>query len=543
MTAEIQTNLAAPSRSRRFRELLLRPELTFFMEAHNGMSARIVEEAGFEGVWASGLSISTALGVRDRGEASWTQILDVLEFMADATTLPILVDADTGFGDFNVFRRVVRKFCQRGIAAVCIEDQTFPKTNSLLDANQKLADIDEFCGKIRAGKDSQTDANFSIIARCESLIAGQGMDDALRRAEAYHRAGADGILIHSRKPTPDEILFFAKEWANRAPLVIVPTAYWRTPTQAYHDALVSLVIWANHNMRASLSAMRDVCARIRRDESLLNVEPAVAPLRDVFALTGNDELEEAERRYMAPGRSQPSAIILAASRGEQLGELTADRPKCMLDVRGEPILKRLVRTLHGQGVSKMTVVAGYKPEAITLPTIAKVVNPDFAITGEAASLAVAADRLGESCLIAFGDIVIRDHIPDALAGVAGDVVIVVDAAAKGTGADLVECAEPCSAEHLAYGHGVAVRRLGKDLEPGHVHGKWIGLAQLSPSGAAAVKDVLERMAGDGSLARASLADLLNRLIADGVAVQAAYVQGGWLDVNDAFGLADARNFL
>src|ERR1043166_6681312 len=139
------------------RRELFSPELSFLMEAHNGLSAKVVEEAGFAGIWASGLSISAALGVRDNNEASWTQVLDVLEFMADATVLPILVDGDTGYGNFNNVRRLVRKLCQRQIAGVCIEDKLFPKTNSFIGERQPLADIEEFCGRIKAGKDSQSD--------------------------------------------------------------------------------------------------------------------------------------------------------------------------------------------------------------------------------------------------------------------------------------------------------------------------------------------------------------------------------------------------
>jgi phosphoenolpyruvate phosphomutase len=120
------------------------------MEAHNGISAKIVQEAGFKGIWASGLSISAQLGVRDSNEASWTQVLEVLEFMGDNTDVPILVDADTGYGNFNNARRLVTKLEQRGIAGACIEDKVFPKTNSLLDnRKQQLADIEEFSLKIK----------------------------------------------------------------------------------------------------------------------------------------------------------------------------------------------------------------------------------------------------------------------------------------------------------------------------------------------------------------------------------------------------------
>src|ERR1700732_1037224 len=180
----------AQARSAKLRQMLHSAELEFLMEAHNGLSARIVRETGFKGIWASGLTISAQFGVRDNNEASWTQVVDTLEFMADASDLPILLDGDTGYGNFNNMRRLVRKLEQRGIAGVCIEDKQFPKTNSFLNGErQPLADIEEFVGKIAAGKDTQQDPSFSIVARVEALIAGWGMDEALRRAGAYRVPG------------------------------------------------------------------------------------------------------------------------------------------------------------------------------------------------------------------------------------------------------------------------------------------------------------------------------------------------------------------
>ena len=136
------------TKARRLREMLSSQSLEFLMEAHNGISSKIVEEAGFSGIWASGLSISAGYGVRDSNEASWTQVLEMLEFMSDATSIPILVDGDTGYGNFNNLRRAVQKLCQRQIAGICIEDKLFPKTNSFIGENQPLAEIEEFCGKI-----------------------------------------------------------------------------------------------------------------------------------------------------------------------------------------------------------------------------------------------------------------------------------------------------------------------------------------------------------------------------------------------------------
>ncbi len=538
------------SKAARLRAELQSPELTFLMEAHNGLSAKIVEEAGFTGIWASGLTISAALGVRDSNEASWTQVLEVLEFMADATSIPILVDGDTGYGNFNNVRRLVRKLGQRGVAGVCIEDKLFPKTNSFLGEGQPLADIDEFCGKIKAGKDSQLDDAFSIVARVEALISGWGLDEALRRAEAYHAAGADAILIHSKRQTADEILAFAAEWGNRCPVVIVPTMYYATPTAQFRQAGISVVIWANPTLRAAITAMREVSRRIRDEESLVGVEGTIASVRDVFALAGNWELEEAERRYLASPPPAPRAVIIAASRGAALGPLTADRPKCMIDVRGQPLLRRLVSTLKECGVRDVAVVRGYKKEAITLPSISTVDNDAYETTGEAASLACALDRLEGPCVVSYGDILFRRYILDMLLGAEGDIVVAVDALGRSRPdadpdrvSDLVGCSRPFTGNYLEDEGPVALRRIGNDLRPEEAHGEWVGLAKLSARGAALLRAELEATRADGSLAHASLLDVFSRLLLAGHEIGVVYIVGNWLDIDDAFDLARARNFM
>ena len=269
------------------------------MEAHDGLSAKIVQEAGFKGIWASGLSMSAAMGVRDNNEASWTQVLEVLEFMSDATQIPILVDADTGYGNFNNVRRLVTKLEQRNIAAMCIEDKLFPKTNSFINGEeQELANIEEFCGKIKAAKDTQSDPDFCVVARVEALIAGLGQAEALRRAEAYYKAGADAILIHSKIASADQILDFMKAWQNMGPIVIVPTMYYKTPTKVLEDAGVSLIIWANHMLRSSIKAMQNTASQIFKDKSLIAVEPEIVSVKEVFRLQNADELKEAEKKYL-----------------------------------------------------------------------------------------------------------------------------------------------------------------------------------------------------------------------------------------------------
>eukprot|EP01097_Dermamoeba_algensis_P005487 TRINITY_DN3493_c0_g1_i1.p1 TRINITY_DN3493_c0_g1~~TRINITY_DN3493_c0_g1_i1.p1 ORF type:complete len:309 (-),score=84.16 TRINITY_DN3493_c0_g1_i1:108-1034(-) len=292
------TAAAGPRKTTQLKKMLQGSELEFIMEAHNGLSAKIVQETGFKGIWASGLSISAALGVRDNNEASWTQVLEVLDFMSEATKIPILLDGDTGYGNFNNARRLVRKLEQRGVAGVCLEDKLFPKTNSFLGEAQPLADVNEFANKIRACKDYQLDPDFVVVARVEALIAGHPLKEALLRAEKYRAAGADAILIHSKKGDCKEIDLFMKEWAGRGPVVIVPTKYYKTPTQHFKDIGVKLVIWANHNLRSSITAMQETSKKIYEEQTLVSVEKKIATVDEVFRLQNQKEYDDAEKVYL-----------------------------------------------------------------------------------------------------------------------------------------------------------------------------------------------------------------------------------------------------
>ncbi|MCG5486884.1 MAG: phosphoenolpyruvate mutase [Sinorhizobium meliloti] len=278
------------------RDLVSSRDLTYLMEAHDGLSAAIAAQAGFKGLWASGLSISASLGYRDANEASWTHVVDVVERMADTSRLPILVDGDSGFGNFNNARLLAAKLLQRGASGLCLEDKKFPKMNSFVGDLHPLADMDEFCGRLKAVKDTTGD-NILLVARVEALIAGYGLDEAILRADAYADAGADAILIHSRRAEADEILTFARKW-KRLPIVIVPTKYYRTPVSAYREVRISTVIWANHAMRAAVAGIRAVCDRIIAEESIAGVETEVATLEEVFALLRYGELASAEKRYL-----------------------------------------------------------------------------------------------------------------------------------------------------------------------------------------------------------------------------------------------------
>lgn len=545
------SKIIKPKKTTQLRNMLMSKELEFLMEAHNGISAKIAEEAGFKGIWGSGLSISAQLGVRDNNEASWTQVLEVVEFMSDATTIPILLDGDTGYGNFNNMRRLVSKLEQRGIAGVCIEDKIFPKTNSFLRTDaQPLADVDEFCGKIKAGQDTKLDDDFNIIARVEALIAGWGLGEALKRAEAYRLAGANGILMHSKISKPDEILAFMKEWGERSatcPVVIVPTKYYSTPTQVFRDANVSVCIWANHQMRMAVTAMQAVTKQIFEEQSLINVEDKIVPVSELFRLQNDKELEAAEKLYLSVADAdKPRAIFLAASRGAELKELTEDKPKVLIDINGKPLIEQSIDSFYGHDIKDITIVTGYKAEAFKFQNIKYVKNENYENTSELSSLMLAQKQIVDNCVISYGDILYRKYILSRLLEEKGDITIVVDAAIEGRSADYTGDFVLCSRAHTnnfneasAELKGITFGRAGDKKE---AQGEWIGLIKSNKAGSAAIVKALTELSSKADFNKMKLPDLMNHLLTSNVKINVMYIDGHWMDIDTYADVSKGQKF-
>jgi len=531
----------------RLRDLLASDATEFLMEAHSGVSARIVEEAGFHGIWASGLAISAQSGVPDSNELSWTQVLDVVELMVDATRLPILLDGDTGYGDFNNVRRLVRKLERIGGAGVCIEDKCFPKTNSFIRGElQPLADIDEFCGKIKAAKDTQVYPDFCLVARVEALIAGWGLDEALRRAEAYHAAGADAILIHSKRTDPSEILAFAKEWAQRAPLVIVPTTYASTPVAVFEHARIRLVVWANALIRAAVAEMQHVARVLHETRSLIEVDSEIAPLGEIFRLQGAPELQRAEARYVPTVRNRVRAVILGATRGCGLEPVTEDRPKMMLPVAGRPLLEHLVTAFKREGVHELHVVVGYKAEAVKVSGISLHQNPAHAQSGELSSLMCVLDVLESDAVVLYGDLLFRHYIlRELLADEDSELAVVVDSSplpVRGNSNDLAYCSS--ADDRALHQTDVTLDRVTRDSRwQGRApHGCWIGMLRVRGLGIQWLLAALETLQERDDFDTLGIPDLLNSLAEAGARIRVHYVYGHWLDVNQLDDLDRASSF-
>jgi phosphoenolpyruvate phosphomutase len=268
--------------------------------AHNPLSARLAERAGFAGIWASGFELSAAYGVPDASLISMTQHLDVARAINDAVAIPIVADVDTGYGNAINVIYTVEKYEAAGIAAIVMEDKKFPKDTSLLaGGRQELLSVEEFEGKIAAAVATRRDTDFMIIARVEALIAGQGQAEAKRRGERYADAGADAILIHSKSQTPDEIVEFINAWERPVPIVIVPTAY---PQLTEKDIIalkkVKMVIYGNHGIRAAVTGMEQAFKQIRSDGGIHNVDKNIVPVTHIFDLQGVAQMKDNEKKFL-----------------------------------------------------------------------------------------------------------------------------------------------------------------------------------------------------------------------------------------------------
>ncbi|AJC23383.1 isocitrate lyase/phosphoenolpyruvate mutase family protein [Pandoraea pulmonicola] len=288
------------SKAGQLRRRMAESGLVHVMAAHSPLSAILAEEAGFDGLWASGFELSALLGLPDMSLVSMTQHLDMVRLIAGKSSLPIVADIDTGYGNAINVVHAIQEYERAGASAVVIEDKVFPKVTSLAaSGRQELLRVEEFEGKVAAAVHAKTDPDFLVIARTEALIAGLGQEEALARARAYVEAGADMILIHSKKTTPAEIERFVHAWDSAVPLVIVPNAYPELDG-ARIRALekVRMVIYGNYGVRAATTAMQDVFRRIVADGGVQNVHRDIVPVEEIFRLQGMEQIQSLEARYL-----------------------------------------------------------------------------------------------------------------------------------------------------------------------------------------------------------------------------------------------------
>jgi phosphoenolpyruvate phosphomutase len=525
--------------ARRLRERLEKPGPLLLAGAHDALSARLVERAGFDGVWASGFEISASFGVPDANILTMTDTLHAAQRMAEAVSIPVIADCDNGFGNAINVIATAKAYERAGIAGICIEDNVFPKRCSFYaGVKRELAEVDEHAGKVRACVDVRRSKDFAVIARTEALIAGWGMEEALRRARAYADAGADMVLIHSKSDRPDEVMEFARRWDRPAPLVCVPTIYKEVTASQLAEAGFRVVIFANHGLRASIRAMRETFARLVAEQRCAAVDDRIVSLDEVYDLVGVSRMKKEEKSYLPAGGRNVGAVILAAGASPELGELTADRPKAMLDLKGKSVLERQVEALNTAGIKDISVVVGWKKEAVTLPNLRLYVAEDGG--GELASLLEAAPELVRRTVVLYGDILFDPALLERLLQAEGDVVLVVDRAEPParSNRDLVATENHVDAKGRFLPGSDAVRKVARDLAGGN--GEWIGMMMLSEEGARRWKETYDCLARAGkerplhqaaSLRTATLTDMLQALVDEGVSVRSIDTYKGWTEID------------
>ena len=299
---QLREKLAMPEyRRKRLRQLLDICPIVKIMEAHSGLTGLITEKTvverdgkldQFDGMWVSSLCDSTDRGKPDIELVDMTSRLRTINDILEVTTKPVILDGDTG-GLCEHFVYNVRTLERMGVSAVIIEDKTGLKKNSLFgtEVAQTQDLIENFAAKIEAGKRAQLTDDFMIIARIESLILERGMEDALNRASAYRSAGADGIMIHSRKKDPAEIFEFCDRFRDKdsdTPLVVVPTSFNSVTEEELSAHGVNIVIYANQLMRAAFPAMQETAVEILKNHRALEADSHLMPFRDIITLI--DEL-------------------------------------------------------------------------------------------------------------------------------------------------------------------------------------------------------------------------------------------------------------
>ena len=284
------------SNNKKLKEILGEKSIVKIGGAFDALSAKLVEVTGYDAIWAGSFAISATHALPDASILTMTDFLKSAENMVDACNIPVIADCDTGFGGPANVSHAVKKYEKAGIAGISIEDKTFPKQNSLLEnSKQDLLSEKDFVAKIIAAQEAKKDKNFMIIARTEALIAGKGMDEAVRRARAYENAGADAILIHSKKNTPDEIFEFSNQWEGKIPLVVVPTSYPSVKLNELISHKIKMIIYANQSLRVAHNSMSKLLKEVIEKESIDEINIDMSSMNEIFKLQEMYKINDQEK--------------------------------------------------------------------------------------------------------------------------------------------------------------------------------------------------------------------------------------------------------
>lgn len=529
-------------KTKRLRQLFEHPGIIRVVGAHDGLSAKLIEHNGFDAVWASGFEVSASYAVPDANILTMSQYLERACEMNDATTLPVIADCDTGYGNVSNVIHMVKKYEAAGIAAVCIEDKLFPKVNSFIPGRQELASVAEFVGKIMAAKNAQEDPDFMVIARVEALIAGLGMNEALTRSEEYAEAGADAILIHSKSKTPDEMLEFCRNWKKKTPIIVIPTTYPSLRLKDLESTGTKMVIYANQGIRASIKAMNQVFSEIQKTADLLGIQNMIVPMDQVFDLQGITDFKNSERKYLKTGHENVKVIIPAAgdpSYEESIKEIVKDSPIGMLDINGKSILERNRLIFNELHIQDITVITGYNAFKFNVDQISYITNPNFRNTSQADSIMLAEEKFNGQTIIAFSDIIFEKELIDKLLRSDDDIVLAIDSSIPESGIshDYVIAQDPPirSIRKMSPTKLNRILKIGKNLNSKDAAYEFVGLCYFSKKGSEIFKRCYFENKKNGSMhmkGKNDFLEIIQSIIDQGIAVSGLEVNGGWMEIRN-----------
>ncbi len=553
---QLKNRITSEERRKKLKEILDARGFARILEAHNGISAIVVNDARveiggkireFDGIWESSFTDTASKGYPDADIIGFESRCGIVDQILNASNKPIIFDGDTG-GEASNFEYMVQKLEDLGVSAVIIEDKIFPKRNSLDgEALQSQEDPDIFTTKIKRGKDVLLTEDFMIIARIESLISGRGMEDALNRAKKYLQADVDGIMIHSRDKRPDEVLEFARRYEKlcknlgfRKYLVCVPTSYDTITEKELKSNGFNIVIYANHLLRSSYKVMNEVAKTILRNGRGLEANPFCSSVDEIFEKVGFFEIKEKDKLYR---KGKFRVIIPAAGEDKEFKGI----PKAMLEINGKPLLQRQVEVLKKCGIENITVVRGYQKNKFNVEGVKYIDNEDYDKYFMLHSLFCAEDDMEKGFIYINSDILFIEDIIKRLIEDDDDIVLVVDNSYEyhkhniDKKLDLVITKKKPSKDiRVLKSVDNEVVRIGRNIDKEMADYEYIGIAYFSEYGADALKKVYydRKINHRGKFHEAEDfdhaldTDMIQELIDCGFEVKTLEVHKGWMEIHN-----------
>ena len=570
-------NILPETRRARLKALLDDGKTVRVLEAHNGLSGIIANNAKVEGqsdelpvqrefdaIWESSLTDSASKGHPDIEVISFDSRLQSINEILAVTHKPMIVDGDTG-GDTNSFEYMVTKLERAGVSAVIIEDKVFPKRNSLEPGvQQTLQEPEVFSQKIRRGKSIQISNDFMIIARLESLIAGKSVDDALNRARIYLEGGADGVMIHSKEKDPAQIMEFAERYQKMTqemkidkPMVCVPTTYNTMTEDELRTAGFRIIIYANHLLRGAYKVMEEIARTILLNQRSFEVDPVCSPVREIFKTVGFLDVKEKDK--LDENNTNIPVIIPAAGEDPVLGPVLGGKPKPMLEIAGKTLLSWQVSTLNNNNLADITVIAGYASDKMKAEGITLQENKNYKKGSELHSLIGAQEKMVNGFIMLYSDILLEDHIMAKLLTCQEDIVLVVDntiqyhAPEDNNVQDFVisKNKHQPTRRKISFVCENIISKIGSKLNPETATHEFAGLAKFTKTGAEQFLQTYEDCAKNyhGKFQESEditwfkFTDLIQEMIDRGYAIHFLEIHKGWLEIHRTEDIELANRFL